>query len=81
MDDRAYALTQKIVKEFPAPLPPKDVADRMNAIVAKYDKVLADRRLWRRHKRFRCKILRRTKEGTFMVSKAEVFEHLSKSYH
>jgi trimethylamine:corrinoid methyltransferase-like protein len=40
MDDRAYALTQKIIKEFPNPLPPKDVADRMNAIVAKYDKVL-----------------------------------------
>jgi hypothetical protein len=41
MDDRAFALTRKIVKEFPAPLPPKDVADRMNAIVAKYDKVLS----------------------------------------
>ena len=39
MDDRAYALTRKIVKEFPAPLPPKDVADRMNAIIAKYDKM------------------------------------------
>ncbi len=39
MDDRAYALTQKIIKEFPAPLPPKDVADRMNAIIAKYDKM------------------------------------------
>ncbi len=40
MDDRAYALTQKIIKEFPAPLPPKDVANRMNEIVAKWDKVL-----------------------------------------
>lgn len=38
-DDRAYALTQKIIKEFPAPLPPKDVADKMNSIVAKYDKM------------------------------------------
>ncbi len=39
MDDRANALTQKIIKEFPAPLPPKDVSDRMNAIIAKYDKM------------------------------------------
>ncbi len=39
MDDRAFALTQKIIKEFPAPLPPKDVADKMNAIVSKYDKM------------------------------------------
>ncbi len=40
MDDRAFALYNKIVKEFPAPLPPKDVADRMNAIIANWDKKL-----------------------------------------
>ncbi len=39
INDRAHALTNKIVKEFPAPLPPKDVADRMHAIIAKYDKM------------------------------------------
>ena len=39
LDDRAEALTAKIIKEFPAPLPPKDVADKMNAIIAKYDKM------------------------------------------
>ncbi len=39
MDDRAFALTNKIVKEFPNPLPPKDVADKMNEIIAKYDKM------------------------------------------
>ncbi len=39
MDDRANALTQKIIKDFPAPLPPKEVADRMNAIIARYDKM------------------------------------------
>ncbi len=40
LDDRAEALTAKIIKEYPAPLPPKDVADKMNAIITKYDKVL-----------------------------------------
>ncbi len=37
MDDRAYELTEKIVKEFPNPLPPKDVKERMDKMVAEWD--------------------------------------------
>jgi hypothetical protein len=37
MDDRAWELTMKIVKEFPNPLPPKDVKERMDGMVAKWD--------------------------------------------
>jgi trimethylamine:corrinoid methyltransferase-like protein len=40
IDDRAHALINKIVETFPAPLPPKDVSERMNAIVAEADKKL-----------------------------------------
>jgi trimethylamine:corrinoid methyltransferase-like protein len=37
MDDRAWELTQKIVKEFPNPLPAKDVKERMDKMVAQWD--------------------------------------------
>jgi len=37
IDDRAWELTMKIVKEFPNPLPPKDVKERMDGMVAKWD--------------------------------------------
>ncbi len=37
MDDRAAELIVKIVKEFPNPLPPKDVKERMDKMVAQWD--------------------------------------------
>ncbi len=37
IDDRAAELVVKIVKDYPNPLPPKDVKERMDRMVAQWD--------------------------------------------